>query len=445
MQSAKKQIYLHTKPTNQTMKRTILAAAIICCTSIHTPAQTFFDNHFADATLRIDYTLSGNNKQQDIHLDQMTQSNGWYGRRANLKHLPLKGNGQITITDTLGTDTLYRHSFSTLFQEWTGTEEASRIIRSFEASFCLPMPKHKVQVTVDLYDAHQTLKSRFNHIIDPADILIRKHSEKNTQPWEYLKKSGDSRKKIDVVFVPEGYTKNQMKTFRKDCMQSIEVLMRHAPFSEMKDRFNFILVNSPSKESGVSIPHNGHWVNTLLGSHFDTFYSDRYLTTLNIKRLYDTLNGIPCESIIILANTDNYGGGGIYNNYLLSAAHNEKSLPVVVHEFGHSFAALADEYFYDDQYEPMYPAGIEPWEQNITTLTDFDKKWKDMLPEGTAIPTEADGNDIYTKVGVYEGAGYQSKGCYRPTQECRMKINEAPEFCPVCQRAIRRIIEYLTE
>ena len=166
---------------------------------------------------------------------------------------------------------------------------------------------------------------------------------------------------------------------------------------------------------------------------------------MDIQKLYDILDGIPCESIIILANTKEYGGGGIYNNYMLSSAQGRDYKSVIVHEFGHSFAGLADEYYYDDQYVTMYPADIEPWEQNITTMADFASKWQDMLPEGTQIPTMADGEEVYTKVGVYEGAGYQSKGVYRPVQNCRMKTNQAPGFCPVCQRAILRLVDFLTK
>ena len=118
---------------------------------------------------------------------------------------------------------------------------------------------------------------------------------------------------------------------------------------------------------------------------------------------------------------------------------------VIVHEFGHSFGGLGDEYAYGDDPETHYPADTEPWEPNITTLHDFASKWKDMLPRGTAIPTNPDGRNLTSKVGVYEGAGYQSKGVYRPVQECRMKVNEVKEFCPVCQRAIRRIIDFYTK
>ena len=397
-----------------------------------------------DATLRLDYTFAGTSETQSIYLDRMKSSEGWYGKRHNMNTIPLQGNGTITVADHTSKDTLYRHSFSTLFQEWQSTEEATQVARCFENTFLIPMPKNKVQVTVELKNMHNNTKSYLKHVINPSDILINKHNTKETLPYKYLHKAGDSRQKIDIVFVPEGYTKSEMKQFRKDCEANMASILDHKPFNELKDRFNFIIVEAPSKHSGISIPREKEWKNTIVGSNFDTFYSDRYLTTLNIKKLYDLLDGIPCESIIILANTNEYGGGGIYNNYMLSAARGRDSKSVIVHEFGHSFAGLADEYFYDDQYETYYPANIEPWEQNLTTLVDFDSKWKDMLPLDTKIPTIADGQEVYTKVGVYEGGGYQSRGVYRPAQNCRMHTNKAPDFCPVCQRAILRLVNHFT-
>ena len=403
-----------------------------------------FRQHFEDATLRLDYIFAGNNNSQAIYLDGMKTFNGWYGRRDNMDTLPLQGNGHITITDITGSDTLYMHSFSTLFQEWQSTEEATQVARSYENTFLIPMPKDKIQVTIELKNIHNGTKSYFKHTINPKDRLISRHPEKETLPYHYIHKAGDSRDKIDIVFIPEGYTKDEMKQFKEDCKESMKSIFRHKPFDKLKDRFNFIAVEIPSEHSGVSIPKNNIWKNTAVRSHFDTFYSERYLTTSNIKNLYNILDGVPCESIIILANTNEYGGGGIYNNYMLSAARGRDYKAVIVHEFGHSFAGLADEYFYDDQYVSMYPAGTEPWEQNLTTLTDFESKWKDMLPAGTRIPTDADGKDIYTKIGVYEGGGYQSKGVFRPAQDCRMHTNKAPDFCPVCQRAISRIVNFLT-
>lgn len=426
------------------LPRLVLMLFMATCTSISILAQTF-GKHFNEATLRIDYIFAGNNYSQNIYLDRMKTFSGWYGRRTNMDILPLQGNGNITVTDITGADTLYTHSFSTLFQEWQSTEEATKVGRSFESTLLIPMPKEKVQVSVELKNMHNGSKSCLKHTIDPSDILISTHNEKKTTPYRYLHKAGDSKKKIDIVFIPEGYTAEEMEQFGKDCQESIESIFRHKPFNLLKDRFNFIAVDVPSEHSGVSVPRNKIWKETATGSHFDTFYSNRYLTTPNIKKLYDILDGIPCESIIILANTNEYGGGGIYNNYMLSASRGPAYKSVIVHEFGHSFAGLADEYFYDDQYVTMYPAGIEPWEQNLTTLTDFGSKWKDMLPQGTEIPTVADGKDRYTKVGVYEGGGYQSKGVYRPAQDCRMHTNQAPDFCPVCQRAILRLVDFLTE
>ena len=174
-----------------------------------------------------------------------------------------------------------------------------------------------------------------------------------------------------------------------------------------------------------------------------------------MKQMHDKLCGIPYEHIVILANTDTYGGGGIFNSYTLTTAHHKSFKPVVVHEFGHSFAGLADEYYYDDQYAEYYYPEVEPWEQNISTLKDFDSKWKDMLPKGSGIPTKPTDVDVWEKyrkgasmdkyIGVYEGGGYQSKGVYRPYPDCRMKTNSAECFCPVCQRAIARLIEFYTE
>ena len=429
------------------MRKTLLSSLLVSLflPSVSCDAGPRFADHFLDRTLRLDYTFCGNNREQHIFLDGLSQTQGWYGRRVNLDSLLLRGNGQIIVTDAARGDTLYRQSFSTLFQEWQTYEEATQVSRSFENTFLIPFPQRPVDVTVALFDTHNRECSRLTHRIQPSDILIRRSDVAAPTPWRYLRQSGDSHSCIDVAFVAEGYTAQEMPTFLKDCEETIEAILQHEPFRSEASRFNFLAVLSPSAQSGVSIPHDNLWLQTALGSHYDTFYSDRYLTTTRVRRLHDLLSGIPYEHIIILANTDNYGGGGIYNSYLLSAAHNAKSRPVAVHEFGHSFAGLADEYYNDDMFEALYPHDTEPWEPNITTLTDFASKWADLLPSDAAVPTVPDGKDLYTKVGLYEGGGYQSKGVYRPTQECRMKINEAPVFCPICQRAIRRIILFQTE
>lgn len=404
-----------------------------------------FEEWFQDRTLRLDYTFSGDNRNQYIFLDEMKWSDHWYGRRVNMDSLLLQGNGQLCVKDSKSSRVLYKYSFSTLFREWQTTKEATQVQKSFENVFLIPFPKYPVDVTVTLTDTHNKVKGKFTHHVDPQDILIRPILVSESVNWKYLEKSGDSKDKIDVAFVSEGYMANEMDIFEKDCYASIDALKMYEPFASMADRFNFIAVMAPSQQSGISIPHNKEWKNTVLDSSFDTFYSNRYLTTLHLKKLHDVLGGLPYEHIIILANTDNYGGGGIYNSYLMSAAHNEKCLPVVAHEFGHSFAGLADEYYYDDSYEVVFPSDAEPWEPNITTLVNFESKWADMLGDEVKVPTVVTGQNLYTQVGVYEGGGYQSRGVYRPVQECLMKITEAPLFCPVCTRAIRRMIDYSTK
>lgn len=406
-----------------------------------------------DKTLRVDYIFSGTDKTLEIALDEMSCFDGWAGRRCNMDSVPVRGNGQICMTDAATGSVLYRQSFSTLFQEWQTTEEATRLRRAFENVFLLPMPPGPAVVNVELYDFKGNVSSSFSHLVDPADILIRKINP-DPAPHRYILKSGDPADKIDVAVVAEGYTASEADVFYADAQKAVDAILAHKPFDRYEDRFNFVAVALPSDESGVSVPGEGVWKETALGSHFNTFYMDRYLTTLRLRQMHDALCGIPYEHIVILANTDTYGGGGIFNSYTLTTAHHPSFEPVVVHEFGHSFAGLADEYYYDDQFVEYYYPECEPWEQNITTLFDFSSKWEDMLPRFISIPTSqpegdiwkqiADGTSEETFLGVYEGGGYQSKGVYRPFPDCRMKTNAADGFCPVCQRAIARIIEVYT-
>nr|MBP6140116.1 peptidase M64 [Bacteroides sp.] len=222
-------------------------------------------------------------------------------------------------------------------------------------------------------------------------------------------------------------------------------LFEHEPFKSMKSKFNVVAVASPSTDSGVSIPKDRLWKKTAFSSHFDTFYSERYLTTSRVKQIHNALAGIPYEHIIILANTKQYGGGGIFNAFTLTTAHHPLFRPVVVHEFGHSFGGLGDEYFYeDDVMNDTYPKSVEPWEPNITTLVNFSTKWKSLLNTSTPIPTPVDKKDKY-RIGVYEGGGYSSKGIYRPAYDCRMRTNDCAEFCPACQDALRKLILFYTE
>lgn len=429
------------------MKRHLLAAICIGLSAFAGQAQNF-DDYFVNKTIRADYIFSGNSEAQAICLDELSSLPQWAGRRHHLSELPLAGNGEIEMKDKASGKIIYRTSFSSLFQEWICEAEAKKVTRGFENTFLIPFPKNTATVTIRLKDVYHKETASLTHEIDPKDILIHQRGDEvSITPHRYLLKSGSEENCIDIAILAEGYTKEETELFYKDAQTACEALFSHEPFKKLKSRFNVVAVFSESKDSGVSIPRQNEWKKTAVSSHFDTFYSDRYLTTRSVKAIHNWLAGIPYEHIIILANTDTYGGGGIYNSYTLTTAHHPMFKPVVVHEFGHSFGGLADEYAYDAAPSPQYPYSIEPWEQNITTLADFDAKWKDMVEPGTPVPTpvQTDKSLIYTKVGVYEGAGYTQKGIYRPTTECRMKINEAPVFCPVCQRALEKLIRFYTD
>ena len=421
-----------------------------------------FETCFEDSTLRLDYIMAGNAEEQHIYLSQMGRQGGWAGRRSHLDERPLAGNGQLTVRDHETQQVVYVWTFSTLFQEWLLEEEAKHVSRAFEASYNVPFPRRKVDVTVTLTDHHQREVASLTHTVDPQDILIRSLDGTDI-PHYYVWKGGDVADCVDLAIVAEGYTAGEMDKFRNDCQRAVGALFEHEPFASLRDRFNVVAVAAPSQQSGPSVPHEGQWSHTAVGTHYDTFYSERYLTSQHMHRIYDLLQGVPFEHIMVLVNTDRYGGGGIYNQITFASSDHPTFAEVFVHEFGHSYGGLADEYAYDDMDTEWYPADVEPWEPNITTLHDFGQKWADLLPAGQPVPTPPDpsvpdyrkarGDDealarlnaCTQVVGVFEGAGYQSHGCYRPAQECRMKVNEVRDFCPVCTRAIRRITEFYTK
>lgn len=444
-----------------------------------------FNQYFEDNTLRLDYIFAGNDSVQHIYLEHLYRQPRWAGRRARLSETFLQGNGQLTVRDHATQEVIYVWTFSTLFQEWLNEDEAKRLSRAFECSYNIPYPKAPIDVTLTLSDNHQQVCTSFTHYVDPRDILIRPIGDNGIEHryiWKGQPCAADSPAVgndrtidhtassdsvnladcIDLAILAEGYTIDQMDKFYRDCERSVEALFENEPFRSLKDRFNVVAVAAPSLDAGPSVPHEGQWRNTSSLTHYDTFYSDRYLTSQDMHRIYDLLSGVPFEHIMVLVNTERYGGGGIYNQLTFSSSDHPTFKEVFVHEFGHSYGGLGDEYAYDDMDTEWYPADTEPWEPNLTTLHDFASKWADLMPSGQPIPTPLDPavpdfrscrgdeakmsrlNACTQVVGVFEGAGYQSKGCYRPAQECRMKINEVRDFCPVCARAIRRITDFYT-
>ena len=392
------------------MKKCLIIIGLTLSTTLSASAQKFED-YFEDRTLRLDYTFAGDDILQQIYVDELVSLPHWYGRRERLEELPLRGNGQITMRSKADDVVIYRHSFSTLFQEWLATDEAKHTQKSFENVFLMPYPKAPVEIKVELFDYHNEVINSLTHTVDPKDILIRKAGERNITPFEVLHQARDTSRCIHIAFVAEGYTNDEMDHYLADCKAAIGSLFRHEPFKSMQDRFNIIAVKPTSEESGTSEPSKGIW-------------------TLHLKRLHDVLAGTPYEHIIILVNTEHYGGGGIYNSYNLSYTGGKYFLPVVVHEFGHSFGGLGDEYTYGND-DPMYFPDTEPWEPNLTTKATAFIKWDNLIKEG--------------KAGLYEGGGYLEKGVWRGCENCRMRTNEEPEFCPVCQQALVQLIKFYTE
>ena len=431
------------------MKGKFIFKALLCAmtalASDSVSAQDF-NTYFDNQTLRVNFILGGDANHSEILIHDFQSTPQWYGKRTHLPEIPVEGNAQYELKDRKTGKTIYKNSFSTLFQEWQTYPEAKTTHRSFENVVLMPMPKDTADLTISLRNNRRETVKTITEMIVPTDILIKRRHDKTT-PYEILQSAADTTKCIRIAFLAEGYKESEMTKFVADAQTATDAIFSHEPFKKYKDRFNVIAVKSPSKDSGTSVPHKGEWKNTALGSNFDTFYSERYLTTLNLNKVHDWLAGTPYEHIIILVNTDVYGGGGILNFYNLASTGHQYYKPVTVHEFGHSFAGLADEYAYESEPLGMYPKDIEPWEANITTLADFKGKWENLIEKGTPVPTPTSKKSevIKNRVGLFQGAGYDTKNVYRGVQDCRMRTNANPEFCIVCRNALEKIIKFYTD
>lgn len=404
--------------------------------------QPDYDTFFTGERLRIDFTLAGDCKEQCAYLDEIHRESEWAGPRGAL--IEPFDYGQYNIQASVDGRTVFSRGFSTLFEEWRTTDEASKVARAASQCVWMPFPKQTVHIVLSQrIRATGKMEAMLEFDLDPSDRHIIPGPE-NRYRIVPLQVNGDACDKVDIVIAAESYTESQMAKFRKDAQDLTDYVFSMEPYASRREDFNIWLVESPSQDGGADIPQDGIWRSTVMDSGFDTFYEDRYLTVWNHKKIASAISGAVFDAIIVLANEAKYGGCGIYNSFAMATSDHRLSGPVFIHEFGHCFAGLADEY-YDSStaYLDYYPAGIEPWEPNITTMVSFGSKWEDMIDEGTPVPTPADSSHIGI-IGAYEGAGYMAKGCWRPYIECRMLNNTAPGFCPVCQRAINRMIDYYT-
>jgi len=426
------------------MKRTIsIFLALMLFLPCFSQERVSYDDHFTSERLRIDLVLAGNKDVQRAYLSRLHKESKWVGPKGGLIDPFLYGENLFEVYS--GGKLIYSKGFSTLFHEWTTTEEASRVDKAYTQSIWMPFPKDKVEVILYRRDKKTgRFEKFFSFSVDPSDKLITQGKENDFVVSE-LQSAGDPSRKLDILFVAEGYTESQRDKLHSDAHRFMEYMFSMAPYKFHRFDINVRLLESYSQESGVDKPHKDVWVNSVLDSGFYTFYTDRYLTVSDHTRIASVVSGAPFDVLFILVNDDTYGGGGIYNSYAMGTVDSRFAPEVFIHEFGHSFAGLADEYYSSDvAYEDIYDLGVEPWEPNVTSLKDFGKKWKDMMDEGTPIPTPV-ADEYSSRVGVFEGAGYMSKGLYRPYVNCRMLSNTAEGFCPVCSRAIERMIDYYAD
>ena len=339
---------------------------------------------------------------------------------------------------------IYSRGYSTLFSEWQTTEEAKQTYKTFSETVTFPFPKNSVIVKFYGHNRKNELLKKFEHRIDPENYFIKTERIAEYEKFEVLN-SGDPGFKVDIVIIPEGYTEDEMEKFKKDCERFSVYLFNCSPFKENKEKFNIWGIEAPSLESGVDIPKENIWKKTLVNSTFYTFDLERYLMTSDNKALRNVASNAPYDQIYILANSDKYGGGAIYNHYSLCVSDDKNSEFVFTHEFGHGFSSLADEYWTSDvAYQDFYPLDVEPTDPNLTTLIDFNSKWKDLVQEGTPIPTP-DTEEFKNRVGAFEGGGYMEKEIYRPKVDCSMRSIKVDNFCPVCKRAIQQMINFYSE
>lgn len=375
-------------------------------------------------TLRIDLILRGdtNNTQCKI-ADIKKYKTGGTGLYTG--HNTTMGQYRFTLYSHENGSIIYQDGFSTLYEEWITTDFPGKEPIDFEQLIETPMPQQTIRFVLEKRNSKGDMIAVLDSVITPASI--KTHIPNASIRVKKLAINGNPQKKVDVLVLAEGYTDKEQDEFFNDANRFKHYFFSCAPFNLYEKDFNISAAFLPSKQTGCGNPSKNYKPLTVLGSTFNTFGSERYLQTLNLFKMGDYASCAPHDLIVVLVNSPIYGGGGVFNSFAIGSADNSKSMRVMMHEIGHAFAGLADEY-YDSEvpYTRFYTAGIEPWEPNITNLSNFASKWE----------KEMNGTDI----NLVEGAGYEAKGMFRSSEQCMMKSLEAP-FCKVCQIAIVKRIQ----
>ncbi len=403
-----------------------------------------FDSIFFNKTLRLDYYHTGDSVNEFYSFDELKIEPYWGGSHTNLIDTFNYGKYFFKLFD-LETDSLiYSRGYGTLFGEWQTTDEAKKTMRSLSETVVMPLPKKDAEIVLYSRNRKGIFERKFSYIYHTGDYFVSPERRLEYPSFD-VHISGAPDKKVDIVILPEGYTKEEMGLFINDCKNFADSLFSYEPYSDYKERFNIRGILAPSPESGSDIPADSIRSKTLLSTSFYTFDSERYCMTLDDKSVRDLAANAPYDQIYILVNSGKYGGGAIFNYYSISVNSNKKAGKIFVHEFGHGFAGLGDEYYTSSvAYSEFYPVDVEPWEPNLTTLVNFDGKWKNMLDKKTPVPTPGK-KKFYDKLGVFEGGGYAAKGVYRPAYDCLMNSFKGHKFCPVCNDAIIKMINFYSE
>jgi hypothetical protein len=479
-------------------------SVLICAAGLASAGPVDFEEAFLDKAMRVDLYFVGDAKEELITLDQIRQEPVWPGTRSRLIEPFENGRYAVKVYEVASNRLIYSRGFDTMFGEYKTTVPAlAGVKRVFGRSVRIPWPRRPVLFVVESRDKANLLHVLYSRVIDPSDYHIVKESASGGAFIYEALKNGAPATHVDLAFVAEGYTAGDRDKFKADVDRFVGWLFAVEPYKSSRARFNVTGVMRPSPEGAMDEPRQGVYKKTLLGASFNAFDLDRYMLIEDGHGLREVAAEVPYDAIVIMVNSKRYGGGGIYEDYCATTVDNELGRAVFVHEFGHSFAGLADEYYASDvSYNDFYPKGVEPLEPNITALLDpANIKWKNMLSPGIGVPTDygkdrfdalqieagkvrrdsareieearkkglddkailkieeknrtagkdilakiealrAEYSAVYDKVGAFEGAGYASKGLYRPSVDCLMITNNKMEFCPVCRAAISRMIEY---
>jgi hypothetical protein len=440
----------------------------------------------APASLRVDYFHSGNDKMEMFSLDQVViEPQPFSGNLRQPVDSTLRGKYSAEVVDAKTSAILWSRSYSSIYGEWETTDEALKMNRTFHESVRLPAQQKPFDFVLKKRDSANRFQEIWRLRIDPADYLVHRESAAYADRVVAIEHNGDSTMKVDLLMLGDGYTADQQDEFIGKARELTEALFRTSPFRERRSDFNVWALAPASAESGVSRPSTATYRDSPIGATYDAFRSERYVLTTNNKAMRRIASSVPYDFVEILTNTDTYGGGGIYGLYATAAANSEWAEYLFIHEFGHHFAGLADEYYTSSvSYRP--PAEIiEPYEPNVTALLDVDNlKWKSRVADATPVPTpwpkdafekhslayqdrrtqmradnvpESEMNKLFRDnqtivdgmfsevphsdaIGAFEGANYQAGGYYRSQMNCLM-FSRTTFFCQVCADAIEQVID----